>query len=69
MHRFKRKPRKCPECGSRKIASILWGLPLLDAGTRQKIETGKIVLGGCLVGPERAEWSCVDCLQKFYRKI
>ena len=56
----KSKPRKCPNCGSVKIARIVYGLideltPDLESDLRED----KVVLGGCVIG--EAKWGCVDC--------
>jgi hypothetical protein len=49
----------CPACGSRDAVQIIYGLPgreLMDAELR-----GKVVLGGCIVGPESPEYECRAC--------
>jgi rubrerythrin len=56
-----KKPDKCPECGSDKIANILFGLPAFSASLREKIEDHKIVLGGCCVSNESPTWKCTVC--------
>ena len=38
------KPESCPECGSRRIAAILYGLPVFTPKLEEQIETGRI---GC----------------------
>ena len=44
----KREP-KCPYCGSRDSARTLYGLPLFNDELREKINSGKVSLGGCVV--------------------
>jgi len=51
---------KCPKCGSKNAAKIVYGL--LSKESMEKMEdeeNPKVVLGGCCVGPEK--WSCNDC--------
>jgi hypothetical protein len=60
----KSKQRKCPNCGSLKIAKIHYGLideltPDLD----RDLKEGRIRLGGCVIGNEK--WECVDCDTRF----
>jgi predicted RNA-binding Zn-ribbon protein involved in translation (DUF1610 family) len=58
------KPEKCPECGSAKVADIIYGFP--DVPTpefREALDKGEIVLGGCVLDPDggNARWRCVEC--------
>ncbi len=58
----KGKPRKCPQCGSSKIAEIMYGLPDFSSEELNKdVEEGRIVLGGCIVAPDNPRWKCKDC--------
>jgi primosomal protein N' len=66
-HRSTCKPDKCPECGSVKIADILYGLPTFSASLEKKIEDHKIVLGGCCVSGNDPTWVCVACNTFIYR--
>jgi len=48
---------RCSRCGSPAVIPIVYGLPggaLIDAAGR-----GEIVLGGCIVGPQK--WACLEC--------
>ena len=56
-----KKPDKCPNCGSDKIASILYGLPFFSRSLEQEIRDHKIVLGGCCVSNDSPTWKCIDC--------
>ena len=40
---------KCPRCGSRDTARILYGMPLMDEVLQEKLNSGSIVLGGCFL--------------------
>ncbi|HLA09031.1 MAG TPA: hypothetical protein VJ023_00325 [Pyrinomonadaceae bacterium] len=63
-----RKPRTCLECGSKRVAVILYGLPnFSDDELMRKEELGKIVFGGCVITGEDPLWQCVDCRQKYDR--
>jgi len=39
---LKIKPRKCPLCGSKKVAEILWGSPVESEDLNKKIEEGRL---------------------------
>lgn len=40
---------KCPRCGSKDTARILYGMPAMDDVLEKKLESGKVILGGCCV--------------------
>ena len=40
-------PQKCPECGSAKVAEIVYGYPSSDWDWEKDVDSGKVVLGGC----------------------
>jgi len=63
----KRKPRVCSECGSKRIANIEYGLPYLSETERMDVESGKIVLAGCVVSDDDPKWECADCGKQFWR--
>ncbi len=50
-----RKVRLCPKCRSTKVVPIVYGLPGPDFSAGAE----GLVLGGCLVLPER--WHCSNC--------
>ena len=62
------KPRKCPECGKAPIASILYGMPAFDEDLEQKMNEGRIALGGCCVSDDDPAWECTNCGLKIFRK-
>jgi len=64
----KRKPRKCPVCGKAPVASILWGMPGMDAELEEKIAKGSVTLGGCCVGLPSPMWRCEACKADIYRE-
>ncbi|QHI70501.1 hypothetical protein [Tichowtungia aerotolerans] len=61
-----RKPRKCPKCGSDRIASYLFGMPMFDEKLDRDLEAGRIVLGGCCVADDDPRWKCTDCELDIY---
>ena len=60
---MKAKPT-CPECGSSRIAEILYGMPDFSQ-TEADLEAGRIVLGGCTVHDESPRWHCHECEHQF----
>ena len=62
--------RTCPECGSRRVVPIEYGMPGGDG--IEASERGELVLGGCCIVtdpegrfamPDRA---CLDCDARFH---
>ena len=49
----------CPNCRSKNVISIIYGLPTEDIG--KEAEEGKVKLGGCCVTDNDPEWYCKDC--------
>jgi hypothetical protein len=62
-----KNPRKCPKCGSDKIANIMYGLPNNSPSLQQEIRENKIVFGGCCITENDPSWKCVDRKTVFYR--
>lgn len=61
------KPDSCPQCGSSKIADILYGYPHFGEELDRDIAAGKIVLGGCIhYEGASPEWRCTMCGFDFY---
>lgn len=67
-HQCKIKPEKCPSCGGKKIADILWGMPDFSPELEDDMEKGRIVLGGCVVTGDDPEWECTACQTRIYRE-
>jgi rubredoxin len=64
-----KKPEECPECGSKIIADILYGLPNFP----RKLDDGPIpkrtyVIGGCCEEPDSPKWMCGNCRLYIYRE-
>ena len=68
MIRVKRKPRKCPQCGSAKIANILYGLPIFSPELEKELKDGKIELGGCCISDDDPIWKCTECEVDIYKE-
>ncbi len=47
--RNKKAQIKCPHCGSRDTARILYGMPAMSEALQEKIDSGKVKLGGCCI--------------------
>lgn len=56
---------KCPRCGSIKTARILYGMPAFDEELEEKINNGKIHLGGCCITGYDAKYFCNNCKKEF----
>jgi len=59
------RPSKCPKCGSGRVAEIVYGMPASDPELGKEVETGRIVLGGCVVPREPPQWQCLACRHKW----
>jgi len=68
MIKAKRKIEKCPQCGSWRVAEILYGMPSMDARLERDLEAERIVLGGCVVTDHDPTWQCADCGAQIYRE-
>jgi hypothetical protein len=55
------KPRKCPACGGKSIASFLYGMPAYSEKLRADLDSGKVVLGGCCIWDDQPTWKCNNC--------
>lgn len=53
------RPTICPRCGRREGIPIVRGLPTPEAAAAAG--AGRAILGGCVVGPGAAHWSCRAC--------
>ena len=60
----KRKPRKCPRCGATPVARIVYGL----VPWSQAIEDGRVVVGGCCMGPDMPSWRCIECNADIFKQ-
>ena len=65
-----RKPVKCPICGQKPVAKIVYRLIDFSGEDEigQELKEGKIVLGGCCISSDDPTWECTKCGQVVYRK-
>lgn len=56
-----RKPRKCADCGSKRIARILYGYPVFSPQLESDMDAGRVTLGGCCEMEDDPVWQCADC--------
>ena len=56
---------KCPHCGSRNTANILYGMPAFSEKFQKDLDNGKIVLGGCCITGFDPKKHCNDCGKDF----
>jgi len=56
-----RRSRKCPRCGSERIARILYGMPAFSEELRLDLEAGRVALGSCAVTGNDPRWRCLNC--------
>lgn len=54
-------PERCPECGSKRVAAILYGLPDFSDELERSLDAGEVVLGGCTITGDDPLWQCVEC--------
>lgn len=64
-----RKPRKCPHCGGKPMATVLYGYPAFSAELEAQLQSGTITLGGCCITDDDPKWECPHCGLKLYRSI
>ena len=64
-----RKPQTCPVCGSKKIASYMYGMPAFSVTLEEKIKDGKIILGGCCISDHDPDYACLECKTDFYKSV
>ena len=52
---------KCPECGSNKVANIIYGYVELSEDLKKELDAGRTRLGGCCVSEDSHVWRCNSC--------
>lgn len=52
---------KCPKCGSKHTAPILYGLPEFDTEMERKLDNDELYLGGCCVTDYDPTYHCFSC--------
>ena len=51
----------CPKCNSTNTCRILYGMPDYTPELEQKLEAGKVHLGGCVIEEDSPNRHCNDC--------
>jgi primosomal protein N' len=59
------KPHKCPNCGSERVASILYGLPMYTEELEKRLEAEEVIRGGCDITDDDPLWHCVECQHRW----
>ena len=59
MGTLKRRPVKCPQCGSKSVLEIVYGMP--EPSLFEDAEQGKVILGGCCIEEGQANYGCGTC--------
>ena len=59
--RRRRRMKRCPECDTPRPATIMFGMPRMDAQLEDDLEKGRIVLAGCVISDDDPEWQCLEC--------
>lgn len=52
---------KCPKCGSRRVAPILYGMPAYSEEMEQQLKEEKLYLGGCCISGMEPTYHCFQC--------
>lgn len=60
--KFSSKPEICPQCGGT-VVNIIYGEATKEM--MEAAERGEIMLGGCIVHEEAADWQCNKCGQHY----
>lgn len=69
MYIRKRKPIKCPHCGTHSVARIVYGMPFQDPALSLDIENFEyVVLGGCCIEINAPAWQSTTCDTPLYRE-
>ena len=56
----------CPNCGSNKVAKVLYGISEIDEELQELIDSEKVLLGGCMILPNSFNYYCVNCQSEIY---
>lgn len=56
---------KCPRCGGKDTAPIMYGMPAFDDELEQALADHKIVLGGCCINDANPKYHCFHCDKDF----
>ena len=55
------RTRKCPKCGQEAPARVLYGYRMITPELEEDLQSGRSMLGGCLLDSKNPEWFCRSC--------
>lgn len=56
---------KCPKCGSKESARILYGMPAFSEELEKKLNNKELFLGGCCISSVDPKYHCNSCNRNF----
>ena len=56
---------RCPRCRSRDVARIMRGYPIFSDELQARLDSGEVVLGGCVLTGDDADFRCHSCGLEF----
>lgn len=65
-HNSEIQSKRCPDCGSFKVARILYGWVKKSDELKAEMEAGRVVMGKWSFSLHKPEWKCMDCGTEFY---
>ncbi|WP_415405679.1 hypothetical protein ACLHDG_07895 [Sulfurovum sp. CS9] len=60
-NQYEEKPSNCPVCNSTRITDIAYGLFTPNEELENKIQSGEMILGGCVLSEDSPRWCCLGC--------
>ena len=60
-----RRSMACPRCCSREVARVQYGMPALSDQLEAYLAAHRVVLGGCMIGPDQPDRACTVCGLEF----
>jgi hypothetical protein len=55
------RTQECPNCGGKKVAKYLYGIPKITKGIERDVKAGRIMLGGISDKKDSPKWYCNEC--------
>ena len=55
------RPLECPECQSKQVAEIVYGVPHFSEALHAELDSGRKCLGGSWAWGESPQWRCLSC--------
>ena len=56
---------KCPRCGSKRTAPILYGMPAMNEEMARQLDNEELFFGGCCIFPAQPTHHCFACKKNF----